>query len=481
MAPILRPYQVDVLERARARIRGGCRRVLIQGATGAGKGTVIAHMLARSAALGKRSVFLVSRRHLIGDMAGRIAACGVRPGVVMRGHPATASPIQLVSRDTLFSRGIQNDWITMPPADLLVCDEAHNYGERYQQIFELYGKAVLIGASATPVFAGGRGMGSVYQAMECTVPTSQLVREGFLAPVRCYAPSRAVKNPGQRKTAVSGNPVYWWQRYGEGRPTALFAAKRDHAYKACESFNSVNIKAEYLDGQTDDDERRRILDRVAAGQTKVVCSISVLTEGVDVPALSCGILLRAAASCVTFLQIAGRLMRPFPGKKDSVLIDHAGAVIRHGFPDEDVEWTLDPDDSVDRRVKERVDNAPRPIVCPHCTCVYRGSAVCPECGAALPQRKKKAAPLKEDLLIEVPREEQAKLDYQARVRAWARCRGVAVASGGKASRAVAMYKREFGRFPEQDGMPDCLRGAEWQRPAALAWPNFVRAARGEAK
>jgi hypothetical protein len=36
-------------------------------------------------------------------------------------------------------------------------------------------------------------------------------------------------------------------------------------------------------------------------------------------------------------------LRPADGKSDCVILDHSGAVFRHGLPEDRVEWTLSPD------------------------------------------------------------------------------------------------------------------------------------------
>ena len=44
-----------------------------------------------------------------------------------------------------------------------------------------------------------------------------------------------------------------------------------------------------------------------------------------------------------YRQMIGRVLRPAEGKPDAIILDHSGAVFRHGFVEDPVEWTLDPD------------------------------------------------------------------------------------------------------------------------------------------
>lgn len=484
----LRKYQQAAVEQARDAVRGGARRLLVQGPTGSGKNTVAAYLISQAASLGKRAVFLVHRRSLITQMAERLKEFGADCGIVMNGVARTNHPIQLVSRDTLFSRAARNDWMQPPPADLVLVDEAHQAGKKYETILSWYRSSVLVGLTATPAWPDGRGMGEPdgpYQRLIQTVPTTTLVREGYLVPVTYFCPPAAIKmrkNGGSPGAKLAGDPVTNWLIHGSGRPTVLFAATCDASRAACKAFLDRGITAEHVDGDVEDEDRAATLARLTSGVTKVVCSVGTMVEGVDLPPVSCIILLRKAASIVTYLQAVGRGMRPHPGKKDLVVIDHSSASLRHGYADEDFEWSLDPKDSVERRTKQaKKDGKMRePIVCLGCSCVFSGLPACPVCGKEVRRGRDRKAISADEVLVKVQRDTLFDLDVPppdpaAEMRkAWARCRGVAAHRGQKARAAQVMFRNQFRVWPEQVGMADCPRGHQWEQPAALVWPNFAR-------
>lgn len=68
------------------------------------------------------------------------------------------------------------------------------------------------------------------------------------------------------------------------------------------------------------------------------------------------------------------MTRPFEGKKDFFLLDHAGNVMRHGFPEDEREAVIKP-------LKSRKDPVPRIFTCEHCYAVV-ASLPCSECGKA---------------------------------------------------------------------------------------------------
>jgi hypothetical protein len=76
------------------------------------------------------------------------------------------------------------------------------------------------------------------------------------------------------------------------------------------------------------------------GVLRVVVNVGVLTEGVDVPHVSCVVLARPCTHASTYVQIVGRVLRAAPGKTEGTLIDLVGASHKHGLPAADREHSL---------------------------------------------------------------------------------------------------------------------------------------------
>ena len=77
--------------------------------------------------------------------------------------------------------------------------------------------------------------------------------------------------------------------------------------------------------------------------------------------------------------MVGRVLRPADGKPDAVILDHSGAVFRHGLPEDHVEWTLDVDGRAMAPVHEKRKAGKEPALreCPSCKAIM----VKPPCGA----------------------------------------------------------------------------------------------------
>jgi len=99
------------------------------------------------------------------------------------------------------------------------------------------------------------------------------------------------------------------------------------------------------------------------------------------PAVAVCIMARKPQHAGLYLQMAGRVLRPAPGKTHATLIDLCGSVHDHGTPDMDRTYTLD------GRGISKVD---RDLIrqCPTCGGVFKaGPTACPLCGFTMPRRE----------------------------------------------------------------------------------------------
>ena len=106
----------------------------------------------------------------------------------------------------------------------------------------------------------------------------------------------------------------------------LFAPTVEMAYEMAAALNAEGISA---DGKTPLDERRRILADHARGDVQVVCNCAVLTEGWDAPWCSAAVIARPTSSSGLYVQMAGRVLRTHPGKRDALIIDVVGVTGKH--------------------------------------------------------------------------------------------------------------------------------------------------------
>lgn len=137
-----------------------------------------------------------------------------------------------------------------------------------------------------------------------------------------------------------------------------------------------------------DAERTAVNKGLASGLYHGACTVDLVSEGYDLPALECCIMLRPTASEALFLQQVGRVMRPADGKTRAVLLDHVGNVgaqingvfkRKHGLPSEEREWTLD---GRKKRGKKKTQETEDLSIkqCPKCYFAHITAPACPKCG-----------------------------------------------------------------------------------------------------
>ena len=473
----LRPYQVEAIEKVRAAIRLGKRRILVVAPTGAGKTVIGAQILHGVEAKMKTGVFVAHRREIIRQTGEKLETFGIEHAYFMAGEKMSAlQRIQVASIQTFHSR-VTNGKRRAPDAHVIIYDEAHRSISRmYKEMLEKYPSAILIGLTATPCRSDGRGLGDLYEDMVEVTTVQALVDEGYLVPTRIFAPTmpdlKGVKvqagdyvasqlEQKLNKPKLVGDVIRDWKLRASNRPTVVFASGVAHSKALAQEFQQNGVRTAHIDGTTDKELRDNILTRLSGGDLDVVCNCMVLTEGWDCPPVSCAVLVRPTKSYGLYLQMAGRILRPADGKTDAMIIDHSGACYQHGFPEHAGGWTLDPDKKIADIRKEKQASEPQPTTCMECHTVYTGLASCPTCGW-VPTKKAKKVMLAEGRLREVPKvKKERKIETQEdRQKLWNECIYKASYKGLKAGAAAHMYRKQTGVWPRNlERMP---YGSQWQ-------------------
>ena len=181
------------------------------------------------------------------------------------------------------------------------------------------------------------------------------------------------------RSSVTGDAIKHYLHYARGKSAVVFCCTVDHANHVVEQFKAANITATTLLGSTVPAERDRAINALANGKLQVLVTVDVVSEGFDCPAAEVAVLLRPTQSEGLFLQQVGRVLRPSPGKREAVILDHVGNVHRHGFPDDCRSWSLQ------GRPSKAKEVAPSVRTCTICFAAFKPAPQCPVCGTpALP-------------------------------------------------------------------------------------------------
>ena len=103
-----------------------------------------------------------------------------------------------------------------------------------------------------------------------------------------------------------------------------FCVSIDHARFMARVFQAAGLAATAIWADTPAAERRAALADLAAGRLRVLFSVDLLSEGVDVPVVDTLLLLRPTDSPTLFLQQLGRGLRKAPGKATCTVLDFVG-------------------------------------------------------------------------------------------------------------------------------------------------------------
>ncbi len=447
----LRPYQENAIKNVRDSFVKGNKRTILQLATASGKTFLASTIIKNAVDKGNKVVVFVPRRELAYQFHSTLHRSGVVSGMIMAGEARSKSKVQVASFDTFESWAINKGKMIAPEADLIIVDEAHVYLDKQKRIIEsIYPNSYVVGLTATPARKSGTGLGSFYKDMILGVSIKELTEQGYLSPVRYYAQpkqldlsSAKINTHGDYNesdlelimddTKLVGDIVENWVRIAGDRQTVVFCSGVKHSVHVCEQFKKYGIKAEHLDGKTDPEERKRILARVASGETQVLTNVFVATYGLDIPTLSCAVMARPTKNIALYLQMVGRVMRICEGKDDAIVIDHAGVVKENGMAADEQYWSLDEKEKIKERTerKKKEKKEKKDIVCSKCGSVYKAERVCPFCGTEWEMWGEELPYFEADLveLEEDPKKEnrektwEYKIEFIGGLKSYARSRG----------------------------------------------------------
>lgn len=488
----------------------GKRAVLLVAPVGSGK-THIACMIAYDVLMRDKADFWMGahRKELIDQPIARLWKFGIPANRHSPGHKTDPDwPINVFSVDTLAKREIKK----CRPRAVVVIDEAHRvvgarWMEQVSRFRAAYGENNVWFAllTATPYRLDGRSLGDVADALvEVTTPRL-LIEQGIIMEPRVYGEEpvdmTGVRRVGgdfdpvekERRVNTSklvGDVVATWIRKAGGAPSVYFAAGIAHSRHLVERFREVGVRAEHLDGKTPDDERARILARLAIGgrgsdhpeALDVVCNCDILREGWDSESDYERVLkdrslwlghsyppeyqplevlgdCSPTQSCCSYRQREGRVCRTHARKTRAVLISHAGNHLTHGFLRDHEGFSLD-----DRQIKETLERKARVAAytarqCRECLATWPPDTETCSCGASLAPPPKilreSDAELTEvtNTFVVRPPDPREEYKYLVNLWKWWARKNLELVSRGKAARTEIqlawIFKKKYSRWPAQ--------------------------------
>lgn len=366
----LRWYQRDAIRGVYDAFRAGARSVMLQLPTGAGKShAAIGGLIVPSVRAGNLVAFAADTSELVDDAAKRLRDAGLRAGIIQADRPRDPdAEVFVCSLQTLVARRVEE----LPAFTRIVVDEAHIAGApTIRALLERWPAARVVGLSATPHREDGQRL--PFDVLVAGVQPRVLIAEGSLVQPVVYSPAEELP-PG----TVRADPVEVVLSRHRDRRCVIFAPNGAEATRIeralCEAGHATLAVLDTMPRV----ERARVRDRLAAGEIRSLVTVRALAKGFDAPLLDVAI-VTTGCSLVTWLQACGRVMRPFPGKREAIIEDLAGAAWRHGCPDDDRTWAFN-----GAQGKPALEPTLSLSRCRKCEAVFAaGPSRCPRCGGEM--------------------------------------------------------------------------------------------------
>jgi superfamily II DNA or RNA helicase len=474
----LRDYQVLSVDALRENIRRGVMNQILSSSTGAGKTVMAAHLLSEVHTKGRRAVFVADRIALINQTSATLDQYGIPHGVIQSKHERFRpwEKIQVASAQTLARR----QW---PECDLVIVDEAHGLNKTV--IDRIRARDVLvIGLTATPFT---RGLGRYYDAVVSVTTTNKLIESGHLVPFRVFAASEpdmagakvvagewSDAEASSRSMPIVGDCVAEYLKHGNGKKFIAFGCDVPHCEELQRQFQAAGVVTELYTYRTGDDERAAMVDEFRKPDSYIrgLVSVSALSKGFDVPDVEVIIMARPLKSSLAeHIQILGRGLRPYPGKSECLVLDHAGNTMRfweamQAFFEEGA-GELD-DGSPKSKKKAAAKPEREPVKCGNCKHVHPPMPACPACGQVYPKRRSEVVHAAGEL-TELGAARARREDKQA---FYSQLLFVAGERGYKPGWAANKYREKFGTWPRnlaEEPIPPSADLLNWVRSRNIAF------------
>ena len=347
-----RGTQIEALCALKETRAEGAKKALVQAATGVGK----TYLAAFDSKNYERVLFVAHKEEILKQAADSFY--NVRNsedyGFFNGNTKCTDKSVIFASVATLGKTEYLNEtYFSSDYFDYIIIDEFHHVvSEQYRRIVSYFTPKFLLGLTATPERMDGR---NIYELCDYNVPyeisLKEAINKGMLVPFHYYgifdetdySKLRIIRGRYDEKDL---NKVYignarrydliykYYCKYSSKRALG-FCCSRAHAEEMAKQFSQRGIPSVAVYSNADSEfsmERGEAIEKLKAGEIKVIFSVDMFNEGVDVPSVDMVLFLRPTESPIVFLQQLGRGLRKSKGKEYLNVLDFIGNYEKAGQP-----------------------------------------------------------------------------------------------------------------------------------------------------
>ena len=322
----------------------GAKKALIHAATGIGK----TYLAAFDSKTYEKVLFVAHREEILKQAAESFS--NVRNseyyGFFTGDEKCTDKSVIFASVSTLGkSEYLDEKYFAPDYFNYVVIDEFHHaVNEQYRKIVEYFKPQFLLGLTATPERMDGK---NIYEICDYNVPyeisLKDGINKGMLVPFHYYGiydetdytklhVVRGKYVEEELNKTYIGN-VYrhdliykYYCKYGSKQALG-FCCSRKHAEEMAKEFSRRGIPSAAVYSNADGEfsmDRAEAIEKLENGKIKVIFSVDMFNEGVDIPSVDMVMFLRPTESPVVFLQQLGRGLRRSKGKEYLNVLDFIG-------------------------------------------------------------------------------------------------------------------------------------------------------------
>lgn len=347
---VLRDYQLKAAEKLHNGYAKKLHRLGVMLPCGLGKTVIMAYISAMTWKNGGRVNIILPLDTLFDQTIKKLLAAGIDPddiGVVKARRNEVHKRVLVVSVHSLRST---ERMAQLPIPQLTVVDEAHvSVSPIYRKLYEHLGPdAYLSGFTATWMRSDNNGLGDVWEEIVFKRTIGWAVDKGLLVPPRGIQLGGQLDLTGVRTTATGDysdngleqvvmikdlrdTVISGYHKVTPGRSAVLFAPTQvsarffgDALRKGIPEKGIPGVLVAEIFATTKPAMRRWALDGFERGAVQVLITCTALAIGWDSPRCDTALMVRPTKHAGLFIQQVGRILRPWPLKKEAFVLDFVG-------------------------------------------------------------------------------------------------------------------------------------------------------------
>ena len=316
----------------------GVKKALVVSATGSGK-TYLAAFDTRNFD-SKRLLFVVHRDTILNDAKETFERVfgATRSYGLYTGQRDEKECDFVFASNVMMSRHL--DEFDKNEFDYICLDEAHHASaDTYKKIMEYFNPEFILGLTATPERMDNE---DVFELFDQNVPyelrLNDAITNRLVVPFHYYGIRDKLvdysfedKSRIAHEIAKNENIDFITQEINKHLPNGklkciAFCSSIAHAELMAEEFNEAGFNALALTGTNNLGQRVKAFNDLQNdnNELQIICTVDILNEGVDIPAVNMILFLRPTESSTIFLQQLGRGLRKYPNKEYVTVLDFIG-------------------------------------------------------------------------------------------------------------------------------------------------------------